>query len=322
MRASNLYIHIGTPKTGTTSLQTFCQMNPDLLKDHGFAYFREPENHYSACKVIKALNAGHDMTKYTRRFRRWCREQEVDNILISSESLFHTNFARLTEFLRPQRWKKIVVLCYLRPQEELLEGVYKQFVKWGVPLKVSDMLTPRYSHFGRYDARLTAWKQWVDQYDGAELIVRRYGREHLVDGNIGIDLFAQLGMTGDAFQIPPLNVSPSRILLEMYTLLSGIERLQQINRKVVASGAPGVCGRNDIFDDAQRQAIRSGFARGNETVRQMFFPDDEVLFPAPRPMSPAVGNYDEIRDVLLKVISELRGEEVASRARAELSAAA
>ena len=33
-----LYIHIGTPKTGTTSIQNFCGLNREKLKEQGVLY--------------------------------------------------------------------------------------------------------------------------------------------------------------------------------------------------------------------------------------------------------------------------------------------
>ena len=33
-----LYIHIGTPKTGTTSLQHFCTENAKLFEEQGYCY--------------------------------------------------------------------------------------------------------------------------------------------------------------------------------------------------------------------------------------------------------------------------------------------
>lgn len=33
-----LYIHIGTPKTATTSLQHFCKENADILEEKGYCY--------------------------------------------------------------------------------------------------------------------------------------------------------------------------------------------------------------------------------------------------------------------------------------------
>ena len=33
-----LYLHIGMPKTGTTSIQTFCELNRELLKEMGYWY--------------------------------------------------------------------------------------------------------------------------------------------------------------------------------------------------------------------------------------------------------------------------------------------
>ena len=32
------YVHIGTPKTGTTSIQNFCEINRLLLLEQGYLY--------------------------------------------------------------------------------------------------------------------------------------------------------------------------------------------------------------------------------------------------------------------------------------------
>lgn len=33
-----LYLHIGTPKTATTSIQSFCYQNREILEKQGFYY--------------------------------------------------------------------------------------------------------------------------------------------------------------------------------------------------------------------------------------------------------------------------------------------
>jgi len=319
MRVSHLYLHIGTPKTGTTSVQTFCQKNRKLLKQHDFSYYTDPVRHYSACKVIKALNAGLDMSQYIQRFQSWCQGADTDNLLFSSESLFRTHHARLTKFLGPERWDSITVICYLRPQDELFEGIYKQFVKWGKDFTVSDVLAPAFQSYGSYDTGLSAWQDWVSEQKNARLIVRRYGDATAQNGNIGVDFFEQLGLQGQDFSTPPLNVSPSGLLVDLYAKLPEIERFQQINRKMVASDLPGICGHNDVFDDDLRQQIRQKYQKVNERVRARFFPQDDALFTPPEPMGKPQGDVTEIRELLLQIISDLRGEEIAAQARAALA---
>ncbi|HHY1340405.1 TPA: hypothetical protein ACV09T_001846, partial [Campylobacter jejuni] len=52
------YIHIGTPKTGTTSIQKFLTLNREILKQNGYYYpnaFDEKEYWYLE-KMIKVIN--------------------------------------------------------------------------------------------------------------------------------------------------------------------------------------------------------------------------------------------------------------------------
>ena len=46
-----LHVHIGTPKTGTTSIQNFCVDNEKLLEMQGYCYPLFPYSYKSVAKV-------------------------------------------------------------------------------------------------------------------------------------------------------------------------------------------------------------------------------------------------------------------------------
>ncbi len=145
-----LYLHIGTPKTGTTSIQKFCINNKELLKSKGYIY-PESIHHY---EHVSFRRNGHFLVgvydeEGERNFDKEdeLREQgfemlekafkEYDNVILSDENIWHGSFQRKPEIwnLLDEHSQKcnyhIRVIVYLRRQDELALSWLNQQVKAG-----------------------------------------------------------------------------------------------------------------------------------------------------------------------------------------------
>lgn len=90
------YLHIGLPKTGTTSIQTMYAMNPHLLTEAGFAF--PPFKEYLSPEVTKTyITNGEKLTIFTANFSPEIDgylqflASKADKIFISSELLARCN---------------------------------------------------------------------------------------------------------------------------------------------------------------------------------------------------------------------------------------
>lgn len=313
----NLFIHIGWPKTGSTALQEFCHANREALSAAGLAYYA---CFGSACgSIVRALRKAEPLDDARRRLLDWAKQQQAANVLISSEGFSGAAPDRLEAFFDPAAWASITVIGYLRPQEAFFEGWYKQQVKWGSKISIERYLAPNSTIWrqGDYRPALDAWAEWCARH-GHSLRLRLYDRRQMVGGDLGRDFAAALGLPDLPIAPEARNVSPSAALIGLYLRLPPIEKLQQINRRMVASGHPAATGSGDLFTPELIAQIRDTYAEPNEAIRSVWFPTRPTLFDLPAAPRPAPADPDGLAGLLLKTITKMRGPEVAEAARIAL----
>ena len=144
-----LYIHIGTPKTGSTAIQFFCTENREILKKKGYCY---PDFPYRYKGKSKRRNGVFLVGKYRDENGEWRVEEEekifsegmskikelfksFDNVILSDEGIWLATKSRKKEL-----WKKlqkeaksndfeIKIIVYLRRQDEYAESNWNQRIK-------------------------------------------------------------------------------------------------------------------------------------------------------------------------------------------------
>ncbi len=133
---TTLYLHIGTPKTGTTAIQRFFYINRDELKENGLLYPGENENHYIAALEIREadkpfLDTNSECYKVFTEIAANCGV--FRKILLSAEILSQKvnillpKLAEVLVFFKISIPIKIIIYC--RPQQEFLESSYQQNIK-------------------------------------------------------------------------------------------------------------------------------------------------------------------------------------------------
>ncbi len=133
---TTLYIHIGTPKTGTTAIQSFIHINRDKLKENGLLYPGENENHHLVVQEISEadkpfLDTNSEVYKVFTAIRANCGIYK--NILLSSEVFFEKDKILLPKLIEALTYFKINVpikiIIFFRPQQECYESSYQQQIK-------------------------------------------------------------------------------------------------------------------------------------------------------------------------------------------------
>lgn len=144
-----LYLHIGTPKTGTTSIQNLMAGNAAILEKYNICY-PDPGFRYAYTGVLRN---GHFLVEpYVDADGRLHRNlpcgdyetgldrlQELgksyETIVLSDEGIFHNSQHRgdFWEKLKSDLEKRgiaLKVILYLRRQDLLAQAVYAQRIKW------------------------------------------------------------------------------------------------------------------------------------------------------------------------------------------------
>ena len=147
-----LYLHIGTPKTGTTALQKFLWLNREVLLQHGLLF---PDFGFRYRGVSRCRN-GHFLVTTSYQDENGCRilekEQEdyrngldqlkeagktCDRILLTDESIYNASRRSRTDFYETlkadleEMHMELKVIVYLRRQDLFTQSHWAQKVKVG-----------------------------------------------------------------------------------------------------------------------------------------------------------------------------------------------
>lgn len=210
-----LILHTGLHKTGTTSVQKMLHQNVGALAQQGFLYPKtgladgvKNWGHHPLAYALRNLKTGRELWQ---ALRAEVEDAQLPNVIVSSEELsllpFHTFPALQPYRLIAELFKgyQIIVLCYLRPQEDMAASLYNHHVKSvGESRDILAFLTdvaPRLEYMQYLHVASAA-------LGDAALDVRRYGPQWL-KGDILDDLAHQIGLklTVD-IQRPKMELNP------------------------------------------------------------------------------------------------------------------
>lgn len=278
-----LWLHIGTPKSGTTALQRYVMGEARAgLAEAGLTYIT-PKNFGAANKLAIALNKGRadEIAAFQADLAAQCLACTTPQALISSEMFYGIRPARIFQHFPQWREIEVKVLVYLRRQDLYLESGYLQKVKNGRFFgSINDYLT-RFSGSGaNYWETLQPWMA----QDGLniELVPRICERPRLVGGDVISDMAALMGLPEPAPEAlaRQQNVSPGITRLQLLSLASSIEGFhpRRIQRRLNHDFPDQQDAKAVMFTPKERQSLMQSFAAGNEALRQRFFPNAPTLF--------------------------------------------
>jgi hypothetical protein len=133
----NLILHIGSPKTGTSSIQKALINNKELLNEYGYHYLEclrwHDGAHHELAFSIRDKSYGElsfCLEDSLNKIETEVKETEIDNIIISSEILFYDTEKDIESFIKLKKlFRSITLVCYLREPFDYLESLYKQMIK-------------------------------------------------------------------------------------------------------------------------------------------------------------------------------------------------
>lgn len=144
-----LYLHIGTPKTGTTSIQYFLEDNQKIFLDKGYCfpdmgyeYFEIARKNRNAHFLFDCIYHTEDKQKYEKAKKE--RSEGIkklidyldsyDNVILSDENVW-IHFQKIENFWEElkdaleEHGHSIKVIVYLRRQDTYIRSYYTEMVK-------------------------------------------------------------------------------------------------------------------------------------------------------------------------------------------------
>lgn len=198
MKKRTLYIHIGTYKTGTTTIQKAIRDNRNLRRENISDIGRPP---YFREICIAEKIEGKIISKAKKEISKRVRRELFfgNNKFIISAEHFSGNpnngFKNsgvvaeiLNEITKPLE-VNVKIIVYLRRQDEFIQSMYTQEIHHG-----GSMLFEQY--LSQFDENSFNWHTLIENYANKfgedNLIVRRYGKNYMPDRNSVVRSFGDI----------------------------------------------------------------------------------------------------------------------------------
>jgi len=305
-------MHIGSGKTGTSSIQLFLHRNRARLAQLGLLYPEAPGRiRHSRLGLFIQPDEQLDKRPSWRRERfsspaefreifqerlfREINESGLPRVLFSDEALYgspDSALVRLHQFMDGFT-DSLKLVVYLRRQDDHLVSRYQQVVKVGETRRLAQRTREMdFSKTYGYHPRLRKIRQLLQP---TELVVRRFERDSFSDGSLYQDFLDAAGIDARAdtmAQVQPVNESLDVDAVEFLRILNifraenGTTDLPKENRPLVhrlakASEGPTLTLPGPVLDD-----FMSKWEESNRRVAvELLGEEDGVLFRTPRKTS-------------------------------------
>jgi len=294
-----LTLHIGTEKTGTTTLQHWLSSNRAALRAQGILYPRAPgeRNHVGLALYAGAYHRLGDLlagerlqgrsqwrayrTGLVERLRAEIEGTDSRHILLSNEHcssrlLSDRSVERLSGLLHGLAHRVRIVL-YLRRQDAFLLSRYSTLIRGGGRLSL-----PLIAFFARADydyCRLV--DRWARVFGADAISLRLFAPEHFVGGRLETDFQQAVGIPDiSGFRMStPANPSLDTQSLEFLRRFNAhVSALKGGQRNPLRGDVAGLLERRSggsrlSLPRRLAQALIRRFAASNERLRQRYLPE-------------------------------------------------
>jgi hypothetical protein len=293
--SKRLTIHIGTFKTGSTTIQNFLARNALVLEREGLGYCHGKDFPY----YFKFGDYPLEQLAYTDRspiIRHYLGKAHVHSLVLSSE-LFSRKptgkkISHLKMHLEALGVNAFRIVCYLRRQDLLIESLYTQCAKKGEPAaRPEDYLSDTtYTDFIDYAKFLALWGE---VFGNENLIVRPFEKGQFYGGDLIRDFVHVLDLDHlyerCAVSTAPdeANVRPNSVMVAMHDLYnranpglgSQAGRLRHVFEACGLADLENPSDGTCFLTYAQRREILESFRASNACVARAYLDrDDGRLF--------------------------------------------
>ena len=324
-------IHIGTEKTGTTTLQLFFQKNRINLAKNGILFPKtlgEPNHTYLSAYArdvheIGGLRIRLGLTseklvydfrnKLEMAFRQEIENSNLSKLLISNEHL-HSGLQSVEEVQRVKNFLdefvdtyKIVV--YIRPQHEMAVSHFSTRCKNLATDKTFFEQKFIDNLYYNFEELLNRWET-VFGFDN--ITVKIFSKDELLDGDIKKDFCSIFGWDWNEFENienfnEGINAEAQLFLLEINKFIPLFNDIKPNPIRGNLSGliSSGNEGKGLLPSHKDTEVFVKMFEESNERVRKKWFPERNVLFKTDLSKFPKEPNYKTDYKFAFKIFAKV-----------------
>lgn len=289
---NKLFLHIGLPKTGTTSIQAYCLRNRQLLAENGILYPQtglEGPGHMKLCPpFLSDIQNQRSVVKSGKKkgFRKFGMDlqneidacaKNIDRMLISSERFSIVQGEGLTKLTNVFKRMSVFPILYLRRQDLLAESLHAQAYRVRSPYFEPDkLLHLRKPTFCFWDLIST----WRNAFGEDNLIVRKFQKR-----SVTFDFLEAIDIQNKD-QLPEefrLNAVLSRDAMEYLRhhtdLVFGSSEYSRVERRLVefSKTNPTPVHFKRFFSPQERIRLLESYAEQNRLVAREIFGEPELF---------------------------------------------
>ena len=294
-----LYLHIGTVKTGTTALQRFFNLNRQALQNHDISYPADRDNRYAHHRLSWSLalsegktfspNWPADLASPLDEWNYLQKQYSGQKVLLSSEHFFNRSRQSISTLKKKISEFDVKIVVYWRRRDHLEDSWHNQRVK-------SDEKTFRPT-FRMNLANKKQLELWTAAFGRENIILRPYERGQLYQKDVLADFMRHVfGLElNDGFKLPEKRANDRlhQVVLEYKRVFNHFDLPLNRKRKIVdpLRDISNIFYQDErksfpVFSPQQRLEIIQKFAGDNAAIaREYLGRKDGMLFfdPLPEP---------------------------------------
>ena len=214
-KKKTIYIHIGSPKTGTSSIQSFLTINNKTLIKKGIFYPLIGRKNANSSIINGSTIIENNKNKSFKKSLKEFNKNKCSSILFSDEVLFlpETNFCDKIEVNSISKYN-VKIIVYLRNSCEYLCGLWQEEIRNNSIFKLEDFIR-QYP----YIESLKLLYNLSEKFGKRNIIVRPYNKNL----NVIADFFSIFNINidgGFCFPEKRINSGISRNLAEKFLYLN------------------------------------------------------------------------------------------------------
>lgn len=318
------YLHIGSPKTGSTALQEFLETNRDALDRQGVVYPRSTLRGHGHHDLAFHIHGAYPEWATPRDTPLDTIAQELRNelgqtssrpnckVVLSSENFYLLCDAKKTSsFLRELGipYESLTVICYVRRQDDMHASWYNQRVKaQGYSGSLEDSVADTMDLWD-YTTRLD---RWAAEFGGTRLVVRPYQERDIPSLDIRRDFLHIIGVeeNGLTFAQEDSNSGLNQDILEFQRRINelplNVSEKRRYHKALIALSAAtksrGIFCTDDLLSRNRREEILSTYAASNRRLAERFLGReclfDDGLSPAMKNAHPPGLDVDKLMAII------------------------